>query len=168
MKLDDIPAMAGAARAEHCLHLFDLATLAAMRARDVGFSRLYLIEVDHGGEGPPLATLSQDGEALLSWRIKGGVIEGSPFDGVPLAVLPKRVEGLGADAKEAALVLRRASMISYVRALDLDAFEYANDLRAGDPSPTCFAQQLRRRDDARRHKGSARDFWGDQRWPLEG
>ena len=70
--------MAGRARAEHCLHLFDLATLAAMRAKDPGFARLYLVEVDHGGEGPPLATLSQDGEALLSWRIRGGVIAGSP------------------------------------------------------------------------------------------
>jgi hypothetical protein len=168
LRLDEIPAMSPAGRAEHCLHMFDLAMLAATRARQPGFSRLYLIEVDHGGEGSPLATLSQDGEALLAWRIRGGVIEGSRFDGLSLAELPRRLGGLTPDEREAALVLRRASSISFVRSLDLDAYDYANELRKADPSPTCYAQQLRRRDEARRHKGSARDFWADQRWPLEG
>jgi hypothetical protein len=147
--------------------MFDLASLAATRAREPGFSRLYLIEVDHGGDGAPLATLSQDGEELLAWRINRGVIEGSRFDGLTLAELPRRLEDLSADEREAALVLRRASMISFVRTINLDAYDYANELRAADPSPTCYAQQLRRRDEARRHKGSSRDFWADERWPLE-
>jgi hypothetical protein len=134
----------------------------------MGFERLYQVEVDHGTEGPPPARLLRDGLEILAWRIRNGVIEGSRFDGLPLAELPRQVADLSADDREAALILRRASAISFVRRLDLDGYDHANDLRRLEAAPTCYAQQLRRRDEARRNKGSARDFWASGTWPLEG
>lgn len=163
----EITALSAPARAEHCLHLFDLALLAANHLGETGFDRLYQVEVDHGAEAPPPARLLQDGTEILAWRIRNGVIEGSRFDGLSLAELPRRVADLSADDREAALILRRASSISFVRRLDLDGYEYANDLRRLETPATCYAQQLGRRDDARRNKGSARDFWASETWPLE-
>jgi hypothetical protein len=164
----EIAALSSPARAEHCLHLFDLALLAAAHLGETGFARLYQVEVDHGTDGPPPARLLRDGSEILAWRIRNGVVEGSQFDGLSLGELPRRVADLAVDDREAALILRRASAISFVRRLDLDGYDYANDLRRLEAAPTCFAQQLGRRDEARRNKGSARDFWGSATWPLEG
>lgn len=163
-----IAALSAPARAEHCLHLFDLALNAAAHLGATGFERVYQVEVDHGTEGPPPARLLRDGTEILAWRIRDGVIEGSPFDGLSLAELPRRVADLSADDREAALILRRASSISFVRRLDLDGYDYANDLRRVEAPATCYAQQFGRRDEARRNKGSARDFWTSGTWPLEG
>ena len=67
---------------------------------------------------------------------------------------------------EAALVLRRASMIAPVRTIDLDAFEDAEALTP-NAAVTCYARQPVRTQDAARNRGSARDFYGDAGWPLE-
>ena len=63
---EQIRLMGAVERAEHCLHLYDLAILAATHAGKPGFERLYRIEVDYVAS-PPLARLWRDGLEVLSW-----------------------------------------------------------------------------------------------------
>jgi hypothetical protein len=165
MPLAEIRTLPFAARAEHCLHLFDLALLAAAHAGEQGFERLYRIEVDHSDPKSIAARMTRDGEEVLAWQVEDMRIRGSAFDGLSLAELPGRLEGLTPDEREAALVLRRASMISFVRGLDLDFFP-DTWMSNPDPRPSCYAKQPRRRAQGTRNYGSSRDFWGAGQWPL--
>jgi hypothetical protein len=165
LRLAEIRALPFAARAEHCLHLFDLALLAAAHAGERDFRRLYRIEVDHSDPARIAARMTCDGEEVLAWEIDDLRIRGSAFDGLSLAELPGRLADLAPDAREAALVLRRASMISFVRTLDLDAFPDTWTSNP-DPRPSCYAKQPRRRAQGTRNYGASRDFWGTDAWPL--
>ena len=152
-------------RFEHCLHLFDLALLAARHADEPGFRRTYRIEADHD-TAPPSMRLWRDGVEVLNWRVRDGMVEGSAFDGAPLSQLARRLDGMAPDAAEAALVLRRGSLISYVRPIDLDAWTGPGVLDEG-PVATCFAKQPGRIAEGARAVGSSRDFWADGAWPLD-
>jgi len=105
----------------------------------------------------------------LAWRIEGdrnnGRIVGSAFDGLALSELPRRLAGLSRDEVEAVMILRRASHISGVRRLDLDAFASSNALGA-TPDGSCYAKQTERRGQAQRIVGASRDFWAAGDWPL--
>jgi hypothetical protein len=149
-------------RFEHCLHLFDLVLLATDHACDTAFERLYQIEADHD-VAPPRITLWRDGEKRLSWRIDGAIIRESCYDGMKLSEMTARLETVEADAREEALVLRRASLISFVRNIDLDAAEGSKSFAT---VANCYAKQPQRRDLASRVVGSSRDFWANDAWPL--
>jgi hypothetical protein len=170
LSLEAVRKLPAASRNQHCLHLFDVALLAAARAEDAPFLRLYQIEADYDADTPAL-TLWRDGEAILSWRIEGdrnnGRIKGSAFDGLTLSELPRRLASLPRDEAEAVMILRRGSHISGVRKLDLDAFVGSNALRA-TPDGSCYAKQPQRSAQAKRIVGSSRDFWSKGDWPLQG
>jgi hypothetical protein len=159
----------GVEKAQHCMHLFDITALAATHAREVGFKRLYRVEIDQD-EAPPLARIWRDGVHVLEWRLGGSslhrtTILGAPFDGVPMGELHRHFAGLDRDLIEAALILRRASLISGTRRVDLDAYK---DTDSSDNRPAnCYARQPERRLDALRRYGMTVDFWGQGRWPLE-
>jgi hypothetical protein len=152
-------------RYEQCLHLLDLALLAADHAHRSDFARDYRIEVDHDS-APPIARLWRDDVEILQWGIDGGRIRGSRFDGVAMSDLTHHVSTLPTEDAEAALLLRRASLISFVRRLDLDAVPDSNTVAAATPA-NCYAKQPGRRDHALRNYGSSRDFSGSGTWPLE-
>lgn len=151
-------------RFQQCMHLHDLAALAARRAGHASFRRLFRIEVDHD-RPRPLATLSRDGRETLRWTIDGDRIVGGRYDGVTLAGLARSLSADDPDAAEEALLLRRASLISFVRRFDLDAFPDAAAINPASPA-NCFAKQPDRRDEARRNVGTTRDFFAANCWPL--
>jgi hypothetical protein len=165
MTLQAALSLPGRERAQHCTHLFDLAVLAAAHAGEPGFRRAYRIQVHHRPDGRARAELTRDGEPALAWEVENGVIEGSPFDGVAITALSQHLSGLSPEAMETALVLRRASQISYVRHIDLDAFASSLEIPKSR-QPVCYAQQPHRLPDAKRNRGTARDFWGQGAWPL--
>jgi hypothetical protein len=169
LTLDEIVDMANAARFQQCMHLHDLAAVAARHAGreklgDENFSREYRVEIDHDA-ALPLARLWCDGEALLQWSIDRGKVHGSPYDGVALKDLAAHLQGCAPDTVEAALILRRASLISFVRHVDLDAAD-ASTLNPASPA-NCYAKQPERRAMSQRVRGSSHDFFTEQRWPLE-
>lgn len=152
-------------KVQQCLHLMDLAVLAARHVGQAGLERLYRIEVDHD-VAPPRARLWRDGDEMLAWDIVGGRIGGSAFDGIAFTDLNAHLAALDADQAEAALLLRRASLISFVRRVDLDTISDSRAINPDSP-PNCYAKQFDRRDRAVRNKGTTRDFWSEGRWPLE-
>jgi Protein of unknown function (DUF2889) len=86
--LADLREIPRAERAEQCLHLLDLALLAADHVHEAGLQCLYRIEVDHD-VSPPAARMWRDGRELLQWGIDAGVIRGSRFDGIAMAELTR-------------------------------------------------------------------------------
>jgi hypothetical protein len=58
---------------EHCTHLFDLAVLCAARAQD-RHATLFDMQVADRMDGRTCATLLEDGEPKLWWRVRDGVI----------------------------------------------------------------------------------------------
>lgn len=165
LTIDAVRTLAPAERNEHCLHLLDLARLAVDYTGETRFERAYRMEVDHDA-APPAARLWRDGKEVLQWRIDGGHIRGSRFDGVAMADLARHLDDLSRDDAEAALLLlRRASLISFVRRLDLDAVPDSNAVAAATPA-NCYAKQPLRREHALRNFGSSRDFSTMGIWPL--
>lgn len=165
LRLDEVRGLPLATRMLQCLHLFDLAAIAAAHADQPGFRRLYQVDADYDGVLPRL-TLWRDGQEVLAWEVDAGVVRGSRFDGAPVATLGRRLEGLDADEVEAVMILRRATSISHVRNLDLDGFTDSEVLHAGK-GPTCFAYQPERQGPVVRNRGSSRDFWAQRSWPLK-
>lgn len=166
--LAEIASLGSAAKAEHCMHLFDITLLAVAHAEDAGFTRLYRIEIDHDAT-PPLARIWCDGVLKLEWGMGGSSIHrtrivGSRFDGVAMGELQRHFEGVDRDTIEAALILRRASLVSGVRRIDMDAYK---DTDSSDNRPAnCYARQPARAPDAHRRFGMTLDFHGQGRWPL--
>lgn len=159
----DILAMPLDERNRQCLHQFDL-LLIALRHHDArNLDRLYRIEADHDRPAPQL-TLELNGQELLAWDVDNGVISGSRFDGIALRNLNRALSDCDADMAEAALILRRASLISFVRRIDLDRFPNGT---GSQRAPTCYAYQPPRKDRVGRNFGSTVDFWTEGRWPLQ-
>ena len=162
--LDDVATSPFAARAEQCMHLFDLVLLAVRHAGKDGFVRHYRIEGNYN-QSPPLMQMWRDDLPTLAWSVQSGKIVGSQFDGVALNALAQWLILLPADDAEAALILRRATLIAAVRTLELDRYDSADDLNPNAPA-VCFARQPQRSALAMRNVGSARDFHGMGTWPL--
>lgn len=164
-RLGDLLSLAARDRAEQCMHLFDLILLAAKHAGKTGFERHYRIEGDYD-QSPPQMRLWCNGSDILSWAVVNGHIQGSTFEGIALRNLGEAIANMPEQLAEAALILRRASLIAASRILDLDLFDDANAINPQAPA-VCYARQPGRSANALRNRGSARDFYADDAWPLE-
>ncbi len=162
--LEDVAALASAARAEQCMHLFDLVLLAVRNAGKDGFTRHYRIEGDYD-QSPPLMQLWRDDVLALAWSVQAGRIVGSRYDGIALNALAQHLIHAPAEDAEAALILRRATLIAPVRTIELDRYASADDVNPNAPA-VCFARQPQRSPLAMRNRGSSRDFHGTGNWPL--
>jgi hypothetical protein len=147
-----------AARAEmrlYCTHMYELAG-AAMAAAARGVSaRRYDAAVPYGARKAEAATVLRDGQRVLSWRLDGDVIQDAgPYHGVSVR---KGFAGwvdshLDVDEAEAALILRRALIISGGRVINLDA------ARSSNANDACYTTNPSRAPTALRVVGSTQDF----------
>ena len=138
-----------------CTHLLDLAGLAiAAAARDTR-QRRYDIEVAQRIDDRTRAVLLRDHDELLSWAVNGTRLEGPPpYTGINLREGMARwaLSTLTEEMAEAALLLRRCTLISMGRAYNLD--EQVHAMNTG----LCYSQQSERAEQALRMKGSTLDF----------
>jgi hypothetical protein len=156
------------AEATHnCTHMFDLAGLAvahAHRVREGGATRRqYDVEMPYAPRGdaaqqPRDLTLQRDGVRVLTFTVAGLKVVGPE----PYATADARggffrwaEASYPPDDAEAAIVLKRASLIGLSRGLDLD--RYANLAEMPGVAPVCFSQQPERAPVAFRVKGMIRD-----------
>jgi Protein of unknown function (DUF2889) len=144
-------------RSEHCLHVLDLATVAAAHALDHEPTRYEIVVTPAGGR-ERVATMRRDGGLLLRWEMDGSTITGpGRFTGVSLERGPflswMRAE-LEPGEYEPVLVMRRACSIAYSRGIDLDAYAYASDTQPVDAS--CYTFRPDVAFTARRNRGTAR------------
>ncbi|MBD1555046.1 DUF2889 domain-containing protein [Pseudomonas typographi] len=155
-----------------CTHLLDLAGLAIASAARGTSERRYAIQVPQRVDKRTRPTLERDGEQLLVWNVQGMSIKGpAPFVDIDLREGMARwaLNHLPEELAEAALLLRRCTLISMGRMYDLDAQEHASS------TGRCFSQQPQRAVHALRMKGSTWDFSaaqgrlcaGDQAWLAE-
>ncbi|GLK88719.1 DUF2889 domain-containing protein [Pseudomonas turukhanskensis] len=138
-----------------CTHLLDLAGLAIATAARGSEKRRYDIFVGERVNQRTRATLVRDGNEDLTWDIDGTHIEGPyAYAGVNLreGMAKWALSNLSEDVAEAALLLRRCTLISMGRAYNLDAQVHA--VNTGH----CFTQQPERAEQALRMKGSTLDF----------
>lgn len=147
---------------QHCTHLFDLVTLVAAHARDDGLRRFDDIAVPDRRDGATRATLWRDGAELLTWDVVGDqIVAPEPFAGRHLSgsFAAWATGALEADRAEAAIVLRRATLMGSGRSADIDDAARASDYAGFVGS--CFTFQPERVEGARRRWGSAWDFTDD-------
>jgi len=161
MKLDRIAhSVTRQADASHqCTHLFDLAGLAIAAAARGTLERRYDINIGQRIANRTRATLIRDGNEDLTWDVNGTLIEGpSPYSGINLREGMARwaLKALGEEAAEAALLLRRCTLISMGRAYNLDEQIHAAN------TGLCYSQQPERAEQALRMKGSTLDFSHEQ------
>lgn len=138
-----------------CTHLLDLAGLAIAAAARGTTARRYDIQVARRINQRTRPLLVRDNTEELVWEVNGTLIEGpSPYAGVNLREGMARwaLSTLSPEAAEAALLLRRCTLISMGRAYDLDAQIHAEN------SNRCYSQQAVRAEQALRMKGSTLDF----------
>jgi len=145
----------------NCTHLFDTAALGVAHAAAGRAHRVYEVAVpDRDAEWITRPTLDRDGERLLEWTVdRREILDPEPYAGVSLrqGFVEWADRTLDRETAEAAIVLRRASMISFGRAQDLDAHETAGEL--GDiMSGTCFTFTPGVMETSIRMKGSTREF----------
>jgi len=143
----------------NCTHLHDLAVLAAAHALD-DRPMVYDVLVSDPVEGERVLELRRDGERLLQWREREGVLV-EPA-GVPLMALRDWIAALPADEQEPARVLQWAGLVAHGRTIPLDRQSRAADLPAN-----CYTFQPERAAVARR-VGVLRDFSKGSQVPLGG
>jgi hypothetical protein len=161
MKLDRIAhSVTRQADASHqCTHLFDLAGLAIAAAARGDHQRRYDIDIGRRIANRTRATLIRDGIEELVWDVNGTMIEGPmPYCGINLREGMARwaLNTLDEEAAEAALLLRRCTLISMGRAFNLD-----EEIHAANTG-LCYSQQPERAEQALRMKGSTLDFTHEQ------
>ena len=161
MELDRIAhSVTRRADASHqCTHLFDLAGLAIAAAARGTRQRRYEITIGERIDNRTRAILIRDSQEELTWDVNGTFIEGpSPYSGINLREGMARwaLNSLSEEAAEAALLLRRCTLISMGRAYNLDAQIHASS------TARCFSQQPERAELALRMKGSTLDFSHDK------
>jgi len=142
-----------------CTHLLDLAGLAIAAAAADTQQRLYEVAIPRRVDGVTNPTLWRDGELYLSWNIQGTqIVAPSLYAGTDLnhGMAGWAIRTLPVDEAEAALILRRCTIISRGREYDLDAKEHAAE------TGLCYAQQPIRAKYARRMLGSTLDFGAHQ------
>jgi hypothetical protein len=116
---------------EQCTHLFDLAGLAVAHAYSGREERRYAIDVPDRTGDTTHAALSRDGAPLLEWTVVGdAVVAPEQFAGFSLrrGFMRSAEAEFDPDTAEAAIVLRRATMISWGRTVDLDGVRVAAEL----------------------------------------
>src|SRR5207244_2577728 len=117
--------------------------------------RRYDIEVPRRIEGRTRARLQRNGAPYLQWDVRETtILAPPPFSDINLREGFARwaLGTLSQDEAEAALVLRRCTLISLGRTKNLDAQHTAK------PTGHCFVQQPQRAQRALRMVGSTRDF----------
>lgn len=138
--------------AQHqCTHLLDLAGLAVAAALRPAQTRRYDIQVPLRVAGVTRPLLLLNDEPLLEWSVNGPIIEGpEPFTGINIREGMARwaLATLTADIAEAALLLRRCTMISIGKTNNLDSQIHASS------TDRCYSQQTVRAPQALRMKGS--------------
>lgn len=142
-----------------CTHLLDLAGLAMAAAARGTLQRRYDISIGQRIANRTRAILIRDGNEDLAWDVNGTMIEGpSPYSGINLREGMARwaLNTLDEEAAEAALLLRRCTLISLGRAYNLDEQIHAAT------TALCYSQQPERAEQALRMKGSTLDFSHDQ------
>lgn len=140
---------------QQCTHLLDLAGLACATAARGLAHRRYDIEVPMRVAGRTRATLARDGVPMLAWEVLDlGITGPAPYAGVSLrhGMAQWALDHLDEDESEAALVLRRCTVISLGKGKPLDLQVHAM------PTAACFAQQPERAPMALRQVGSTWDF----------
>ncbi|WP_338922646.1 DUF2889 domain-containing protein [Pseudomonas silesiensis] len=142
-----------------CTHLLDLAGLAIATAARGTDQRRYEINIGQRIDNRTRAILIRDGNEDLTWEVNGTMIEGpSPYSGINLREGMARwaLNALNEEAAEAALLLRRCTLISMGRAYNLDEQIHAAS------TARCYSQQPVRAEQALRMKGSTLDFSHEQ------
>lgn len=142
-----------------CTHLFDLAGLAIAAAARGTDQRRYDINIPQRINNRTRATLIRDGNEDLTWEVNGSMLEGPPpYCGINLREGMARwaLNALSEEAAEAALLLRRCTLISLGRAYNLDEQIHAAN------TGLCYTQQPGRAELALRMKGSTLDFSHEQ------
>jgi hypothetical protein len=114
-------------RASQCVHVVDLAVLAAAATRR-GTARTYEVWVEPVGDGVRAARLLVDGAEWATWRMRGyDLVAEGRFAGL---ALDRRTFSswvgahLEADEAEMAFVLRRGLSIGISRTMDMDGFTH--------------------------------------------
>jgi hypothetical protein len=140
---------------QQCTHLLDLAGLALAAAARGTHQRRYEIEVGRRIANRTHASLAVDDHQALAWDVDGTTLMGpAPYVGLDLRAGMARwaIAHLDEDTAEAALLLRRCTLISMGRGYDLDAQVHASS------TGRCYSQQPARCEQALRMKGSTLDF----------
>lgn len=138
-----------------CTHQLDIAALALAAVDRNECARQFRVAVPRHIEDRTTATLWRNDEKLLHWHIDNNLITApEAFSGVSLlkGMASWARQTLDSETAEAALVLRRAAMISRGRLRDLDVEAHAK------PFGNCFVQQPERATTAKRMVGSTMDF----------
>ena len=151
----------------HCTHMFDLSGLAVAHAwrvaaggaarRQYDMSMPY-VPLEESARRPRAITLLRDGDAVLTYTVAGLKVVGPE----PFAAADTRdgffrwaETNFAPDDAEAAIVLKRASLIGLSRGLDLDRYETIAEMPG--VAPVCWTQQPERAPVAFRVKGMIRD-----------
>jgi hypothetical protein len=144
------------ADAEHqCTHLLDLAGLAIAACAQQCQRRSYVIEVPDRQAGLTCPSIERDDGLIVRWEVQDDVITAPPrYAGVNLREGMARwaLASLSVEEAEAALLLRRCTLISMGRAYRLDDQLHASS------TGRCYSQQPERAANAFRIKGSTWDF----------
>lgn len=140
----------------HCTHLLDLAGVAIRFAATELHERRIDLDVV-GWSGPEItATVRRDDGLSLRWRVRDHtIVEPEPYAGRPLGggFGSWAAASLDPDEAELALLLRRATLMSASRGIDLDALDRLDQSRVIRGS--CFASQPARIGLGRRNRGSS-------------
>ncbi len=144
----------------HCTHLFELAALAIAQAARGDGSRLYEAEVTDPDDGVRTARLFQDGDLVLEWRLFDDLITApEAYAGRAIASFGSRaLAALEPALAERLLILRRVVQTARGRAMDVDAYATAADMRR---PAECYSLQPANAARARRIPGTHRD-WPDR------
>lgn len=160
----------------HCTHMYDLLGLAIAHAASGRQHRRYdamvpdRTAVEETGDGLNISGRTRpqlycDGEEVMHWEVEGDDIIGpAAYAGVSLGRgFRQWTETLDVDESEAAHVLRRATLISLGRLIDLqDLSEEA--LKSTEA--VCHSFQPEIMQGSGRMTGTTRDFTHDQAGPL--
>jgi hypothetical protein len=147
---------------EHCTHLVDLAGLAIAHAYGGRATRNYELTIPDRVGSRTESVLERDGEVFLRWVIDDStIVDPPPFVGVGVgasAGFRDFVESaLDLETAEAAFVLRRGTMISWGRSMQLDDVDVAADL--GEMMlGSCHTFTVGTAEHAERKRGSTWDF----------
>jgi len=145
----------------NCTHLYDLALLAAAHADDKDVL-VYDVLVSDAIDGERHAELRRNGETLLRWSDRDFLLTApAELAGTALTALTPWIEAQEPALREAAKVLRWASMIAHGRSIPLEQQSDATRM-----PPNCYTFQPERA--VRAHRvGESKDFSTGPLVPLE-
>ncbi|WP_298690598.1 DUF2889 domain-containing protein [uncultured Sphingomonas sp.] len=151
-------ALAQAARrgekTSNCTHLYDLALFAAAHAGD-DRAVAYDIHVSDPVDGARTATLTSEGTVRLAWTIAGdAMLAPLELEGASFAAIGGWIAGLDPALREAARILRWATILSFGRQMTIPAGISGSRFATG----ACFTFQPDRAAIARRNPDADSDF----------